>query len=183
MGGRVGGPVNFMHDMFSAWFVDLPVWLRSLWAGVPQNSPSVATTEPHKNLHCLFCESMYFVSLCYVKWPLWIGLQRNYSCHVSIQVDFAVGFYRGKGRPLPLFVMIESPRALLHLDEMLKFAVSQLRNVAVQATVFGSDDFIAAMGELKWITNSNCIVGMTTTDEYTSTHSTSHLPLCYRQWS
>ena len=84
-------------------------------------------------------------------------MDRQHACPISFQVDFAVGFHRGKGRPLPLFVMIESPNALLQLGEMLKFAVSQLRNVTVEATVFGSDDFIAAIGELKWVSNSKFV--------------------------
>ena len=116
---------------------------------VPQNSPFVATSGPHKNLQCFICEAIYFYLTLLHEVTVMNWATTYCACHVSTQVDFAVGFYRGEGRPLPLFVMIESPHALLHLGEMLKFAVSQLRNVAVQATVFGSDDFIAAMGELK----------------------------------
>ena len=78
-----------------------------------------------------------------------------------MQLDFAVGFHRGKKmRPLPLFAIIESPSALLRLQEICLCGVQSLGNVRLDVVVFGSDDFLACLGNcvtLEWSTTRLCI--------------------------
>ena len=50
-------------------------------------------------------------------------------------------------RPFPLFLLIEDPLGLLNLRGICHHGVNNSSSVIVQAIVFGSDDYLASIGE------------------------------------
>jgi citrate lyase subunit beta-like protein len=61
-------------------------------------------------------------------------------------LDHLVGFYGNLPYPLPLYILIESPSALLSLPSLCLHGVTSLKRITLQAVVFGSDDYIANIG-------------------------------------
>ena len=49
--------------------------------------------------------------------------------------------------PLPLFLLIEDPVGLLNLRDICHHGVNNSSSVTVQVIVFGSDDYLASIGE------------------------------------
>ena len=59
-----------------------------------------------------------------------------------------MGFYRGpKATPISLFVIIESPSALLLLRDICGCGLCELRHLKLEVVVLGADDFLASLGK------------------------------------
>ncbi len=56
--------------------------------------------------------------------------------------------FPGSTAPIPLIVIIESPLGLLNLKDVCTFGTQSGRHFKLSALVFGSDDFLATLGDL-----------------------------------
>ena len=52
-----------------------------------------------------------------------------------------------KHQPLPLFLLIEDPMGLLNLRDICHHGVHNCSSIIAQVIVFGSDDYLAAIGK------------------------------------
>lgn len=66
-----------------------------------------------------------------------------------MQLDLALSFHRPSSlfRPLSLYIITESPQGLLNLPQICYYGNHHTRHVKLSAVVFGSDDYLALMGE------------------------------------
>ena len=63
------------------------------------------------------------------------------------QLDLSLAYYRGPSLPpIPLFIIVESPTALLNLKDICQFATEKATHLRLGVVVFGSDDFLARLG-------------------------------------
>ena len=70
--------------------------------------------------------------------------------HTHTQLDIALSFHRREPTPfipIQLLAIIESPIGLIHLKEVCKFGTFSAKHLILSALVFGSDDFLARLGQ------------------------------------
>ena len=61
-----------------------------------------------------------------------------------------MGFYHKclNNRQVGLHIMIESPSSLIALQDICYYGIQSLKHLTLQVVVFGSDDFLATIGNM-----------------------------------
>ena len=67
-----------------------------------------------------------------------------------MQLDIALAFHRREPipfTPVNLVVLVESPIGLINLKEICQFGTQSAKHLKLTGLTFGSDDFLARLGQ------------------------------------